>query len=57
MSQNFTRQFRLIGIDKTLAKELTDEFKLRARNDYPDVEPLEDKKTDTKTLILDILAN
>ena len=57
MGKNFPRQFRVIGIDKTLAKELTDEFKLSAKNDYPDVEPLEDKKTDTKTLILDILAN
>ncbi len=57
VTDNFNKRFSFIGIDKNLAKELTEEFKLSPKNDFKDVEPPQDKKSNTKSLLLDILAD
>lgn len=55
LSHNFNRNFRIIGIDKNNAKIWTDEYKNMDVTSLVDVEPINDNKKDTKSLILDIL--
>ncbi len=56
IKKHFTNKVAIIGIDKNIAKSWTEEFKL-SNQSYEDVNPPKDVDSDTKSLILDILAD